>query len=336
MKIFYISVIENNAGWGAEYFVNRGFVENGHETITLDYRRHRHVLGDRFLEVKDDFDALFLQRGDFFPLELLRAVDRPRFFWATELVSRNRDQDRLFECGLFEHVFVHSAECRRTLTEKGVLPEEKVSTLVNGFDPRVFRKLPGVPKDIDVLYMGGKTPRREEWLECLGRRLNITQVRAFGDELNTYFNRAKIILNFHAEDFLDTETRVFETLGCGTFLLSEKLGDENPFTPGLHYIEADGIDDMAEKALHYLADEAGREEVAACGHQEALSGHTYAKRAETIASVFAKHPARRSGPPIDFGQVRAYAKSHRMEKIVGTVKEKTPKSVKNIIKKTIK
>ncbi len=79
MNIFYINVIENNAGWGAEYFVNQGFLDSGHETQTLDYRKFRESLASKFLEISD-FDVFLLQRGEGFPLELIEACQRPRFF----------------------------------------------------------------------------------------------------------------------------------------------------------------------------------------------------------------------------------------------------------------
>ena len=63
MNIFYINVIELNAKWGAEYFVNRGFIANGHQTFTLDYRKYRSFLAKKFLEMQEDFDVVFLQRG---------------------------------------------------------------------------------------------------------------------------------------------------------------------------------------------------------------------------------------------------------------------------------
>ena len=94
MNIFYINVIELNAKWGAEYFVNRGFIANGHQTFTLDYRKYRSFLAKKFLEMQEDFDVVFLQRGDHFPAELIEAVNRPRFFWASELVSRCREIGR--------------------------------------------------------------------------------------------------------------------------------------------------------------------------------------------------------------------------------------------------
>ena len=288
MKLFYINVIEQNTGWGAEVFVNKGYHILGHETHTLDYRKYRANLASKFLEAPD-FDALFLQRGDYFPIELLEACNRPRFFWASELVSRNRDQDRLFQCGLFKHIFVHSQQCKESVIQYKWAEPSSVSVLINGFDESVHRILPGIGKDIDILFIGSLTERRRKILDRLQQRfpLHITQV--FGEELVKMFNRARIVLNIHAEDHLDTETRVFETLGCGACLVSEKLSAENPFQPGLHYAEAATLEDMEDKLAYYLSNDRKRQQLAEQGHQEAIQKHTYTARAKFTIDIMQRY-----------------------------------------------
>ena len=60
MDILYINVIEQNAGWGAETFINKEFQAFGHNVTNLDFRKHRRVLATKLNEVAD-FDVLFLQ-----------------------------------------------------------------------------------------------------------------------------------------------------------------------------------------------------------------------------------------------------------------------------------
>lgn len=286
VSLFYISVIEQNAGWGAEYFVNRGFIKNGVKTITLDYRKNRGRIAREYLTIKEDFDALLLQRGDCFPIELLRAVSRPRFFWASELISRNRDQDRLLSSGVFDHIFVHSDSCKKAAIDIFHLQPDRVSVLINGFDETVQYRKEGVEKDIDVLFIGNLGfKHRRETIDKLRSMCSIQVLSAFGKDLTDYFNRARIVLNIHAEDYLDTETRVFEALGCGAFLISEKLSTENPFKPNTHYIEVNDANEMAEKIKYYLAHEKEREIVANAGFSEALQKHTYIQRAAGILAV---------------------------------------------------
>lgn len=314
MKIFYINVIEKNKGWGAECFVNRGFIKNGHTTINLDYRINRYNLSSKFLTLNRDFDALFLQRGDWFPIELLKAIKRPRFFWASELVSRCRDQDRLLKSGLFEHIFVHSSNCKKTICSKKWITEDRISVLLNGFDETVHFKIPNIKKDIDILFIGNILPRRKIWLENLRKHFKITVARAFGEEMTKLFNRSKIILNIHAEEYIDIETRVFETLGCGSFLLSEELSTDNPFSSGKHLIEVSNIQEMIEKIEYYLVHDNEREYITYKGHIEALTKHTYTRRAEEISRIFSNYLEHYIGPAIDKKVVYSYQEKEKLIK----------------------
>ncbi len=308
MRLLYISAIEETAGWGAEASVNEALRALGVETTTLDFRRHRWRLSDQFLKLPE-FDALFLQRGDYFPLDLLEACRRPRFFWASELVSRRRDQHHLLRSGLFDHVFVRTQECRRILAERGWVPPDKSSILLSAYDHRVHRPLPGVEKTIDVLFAGSLTPRRDRILKQLGSRFNVdVRTGVFGHDLVLLFNRARIVLNIHATDHLDTETRVYEALGSGSFLLSEPLSQECPFERSIHLVTAAFPTEMERAIEYYLEDEARREEIASRGHRAAAKEHTYEARAEAIFNIISGHVKPNDSPSeaLDRAAVRKF------------------------------
>jgi hypothetical protein len=309
MKIFYINVIEQNAGWGTEYFVNQGFLNNGHETHNLDFRKNRLHLSKKFLEAPD-FDVLLLQRGDYFPVDLIKACNRPRFFWATELVSRRSDQDLLLQSHLFQHIFVHTLACKEEIVRKGWMEPAGISIMLNGFGESVHRKLPMIEKDIDVLFVGGISNRRRAILDRLRKKYSVQEHRAFGEDLVDLTNRAKIVLNIHFEEFLDTETRVFETLGCGSFLLSERLSSENPFVSGTHLVEVNDIDEMESKIVWYLDHAEERERIAQSGYEEALSKHTYTDRAREIGDLMQGFmPSERYGiPSFDINKIKSYGR----------------------------
>lgn len=284
MKLLYSNVIEQNKGWGAEWFVNKAFHAIGVETQTIDYRAHRFSLPCKFFFSKP-FEYFLLQRGDRFPLEILDNIKTPKFFWASELVSRRRDQDRLFQYKEFDHVFVRGHACKSIITQKGWMAEEKISILLSAFDPAIFNKQE-VKKDIDVLFVGSLTSRRKE---IISKLQNITVTKAYGAELSKLINRSKIVLNIHAENFADTETRVFEVLGSGSFLLTEKLASENPFKDGSHLVELD-IHEFDKKIHYYLEHENEREKIAQQGYAEAHAHHTYVHRAKYIETIFKKFP----------------------------------------------
>lgn len=285
MNILYVNVIEENAEWGAEVFMDRALRTLGHETQCLDFRRHRSELAQRLNKMSRP-DAFLLQRGDGFPLPLIRAIRVPRFFWASELVARCRDQDRLLSSGLFEHVFLRTTDCIDAVVERGWLKRNQCSVLMSGFDTDQADVLPDSPRDIDVLFVGSATERRSAILgqlsAALGDRLTVTS--AWGLDQSALFKRARIVLNIHAEEFLDVETRVFEVLGAGALLITEKLAADNPFS-STDLVEVISPDEMISSARYYLDHEAERAAIATCGNACARSNHTYLARARQIVEI---------------------------------------------------
>lgn len=287
MRILYANVIEQHAGWGAEWFMNLAFQALGHTTHCVDYRENRYLLHRRFLEAPQ-CDVFFLQRGDGFPFPIIEAVQVPRLFWTSELVARCRDHDRLLKSGLFDHVFLRTPACIDAVVSKGWLKREQCSVLLSAFDEKVHRPLPEVTKDIDVLFVGSITPRRREFLDKISDVCELTVASAFGEEMVKLMNRAKIVLNIHAGDYLDTETRVFEALGCGAFLLTERLSSENPFS-AQDLVQFDSVDELVGKLRYYLMHDQERGRIARHGHVSALNGHTYMHRAQEIVDIMSKY-----------------------------------------------
>ena len=283
MKIFYANVIEKNAGWGSDYFLDKALRGLGHETYCVDYRKNRYRLYQRFINAPD-CDAFLLQRGDYFPIPLIKSLQIPRFFLTTELVSRCRDQERLLKSGLFDHIFLHTRNCIDTIISKNWVKPSQCSLLLPAFDENLQRKIPGTVKDIDLLFVGRLSSRRRIILQKIASRFNCLVTKAFGEDLVRLFNRTKIILNIHTEDFLDIETRVFETLGCGSFLLTEQLSSENPFSDR-ELVQFEDTEDLMKKIRYFLDHNEEREAIAERGHVSNLKNHTYTHRAQQILEV---------------------------------------------------
>jgi spore maturation protein CgeB len=97
------------------------------------------------------------------------------------------------------------------------------------------------------------------------------------------------VLNIHAEEYLDVETRVFEVLGSGGFLITEKLAQENPFKDGVHLIETENIEEMSKKIRWYLSHDQERNEISDHGYKEAVRSHTYDSRALFVTDIVKKY-----------------------------------------------
>ncbi|XOV91157.1 MAG: glycosyltransferase [Bacteroidota bacterium] len=184
---------------------------------------------------------------------------------------------------------MRTPSCRKILNVNHQIPEDKIEIFLSAFDQGTFFHKK-VKKDIDVLFVGAITERRSHILtrlkSVLGDRLIVT--KAFGDELNNLLNRARIILNIHGTDHLDTETRVFEVLGSGGFLITEKLSNESPFIPGIDLIECATIDEIIQRTLSFLIEsrDESRIEIANAGYQKVLAHHTYFSRSKHLARKF--------------------------------------------------
>jgi len=256
MKILYIAV-HQHLNWGAEYFVNNTLKKTGCETICLDFRKHRHILNERItgLVRRYDPDIILLQRGDNLPGDLFDGLDKPVIFWASELVSRTADQNACIRSPDIDFVFFHSVECFKTILETGWRSTGNSGILINGFSSDIIDSIPYRDRDIDILFVGHINSRRLDILDALAAYFPIKVVSGvYGIDYFRLLKRAKIVLNIHFTDRLDLETRIFEALGCGTCILTEKLSEDAAWV-GLDrncLVEADGLKEVPDKIQHLL------------------------------------------------------------------------------------
>ena len=194
LEILYINVTEQNAGWGAETFINKSFNSLGHSITNIDFRKNRHSLASELLKV-NKADILFLQRGDRFPKNLLKLCNRPKFFWATELVSRNRDQDALLKSNIFNHIFVRSNDCKKRVIKNCWASTDHISVMLGGFDKKLHHK-EHMAKDIDILFVGSMLPRRESIIRKLSSQFHIEVCSVFGKEMSHLFNPVKDCIEY--------------------------------------------------------------------------------------------------------------------------------------------
>lgn len=184
-----------------------------------------------------------------------------------------------------------------------------------GFDPRILDVLPALAPSRDVVFVGalnGLRHRRgnrvfakaagrlpiEFWGYDLRGWLPGSPIRrgyrgeAWGLEMYRLLRDARIALNRHiaeAEEYANN-MRLYEATGAGSLLLTDakrNLGEL--FEPGREVVTYDDVDDLVEKAHHYLAHEDERAAVAAAGQARTLRDHTYEVRMRELAEILRKH-----------------------------------------------
>lgn len=173
---------------------------------------------------------------------------------------------------------------------------------VDGMDRR------GVTRDIDLLFLGGDTPRRGALLASLApllwsRRCQIRLFRfsapvdgqvpglVFGTAKYDLLARSRILLNLHRDDALPAYfewARMVEAMANGCAVVSEPSTGCEPLAPGVHFVETD---DLVATVAHLLDDP---ERCAAVGEAAADAVLREHRLAPALASVL---DAVESAPP---------------------------------------
>jgi spore maturation protein CgeB len=313
--VHLVGAQNTNYPWSFEDKIADVMTDLGIRVISTDFRQERKRL-HQLLSQKADL--LLVCKGDWISPRLIQSVPIPKTLWYAEYVGRGHDpldyataKNRrvlAYNGSVFDYVFSHDQSslgvyrklgCRRV----GWLPTAAVY-------PRVHSKL-DVPKEHDVVFVGTQTPRRARILLELSKYFQVHMPQVWDAvELNELLNRSRIVLNIHASEVLNTETRLCEALGAGAFLLSEEISCPDMFEDGQHlvYWRQGQVDELMTKIDYYLNHEKEREKIARSGHAYALEHHTLEKRIDTLLSTVI--PEKWPGRPAAF--VRETARRGRV------------------------
>lgn len=289
--ILYLNKIDTNAGWGAEVFLNHAFRNLGVEAINVDYQTNQYKVTQAIAPYAEVASATLVQRGVGYriPSSVIKLLPQPRILLLTELVNRVQNQSYMWSSKLFDYFYVRTPLCKNHLVKRYGIAPDRIEVFLSAFDDSVFCPL-DVEKDIDILFVGAMTERRKQVIAKLkvtfGDRLIVKSV--FGKELNDCFNRSKVVLNIHGENFLDTETRIFEALGARSFVISEQLSEESPFEDKKDLVIAKSLPEMIELVQSYLDKSSDniRQEIAGYGQKKVLNFHTYFCRGKQLISKY--------------------------------------------------
>ncbi len=153
-------------------------------------------------------------------------------------------------------------------------------------DPDFHRKM-NLPKIYDVAFVGSLDPKdypeRVRILEKLSKKFKVhTFHKVYREEMVRILNQAKIVFNkSHSGDI---NFRIFETLSCGSFLITDRLnnGLQDLFQDGKHLAMYDNLGELEDKVSYYLTHDEEREQIASTGQKEVRDKHTFYHRAKTM------------------------------------------------------
>jgi len=124
------------------------------------------------------------------------------------------------------------------------------------------------------------------WKETPARHLY--QGRVGVNRVHGLYCRTRVNLNSHIRPEADgyLNSRCFELLGCGAFMLTDKVpGMERTFDLAKHCVTYRSQAELIVKAKYYVRAAEERAEIAAAGKAHVLAHHTYKERAVEIVRL---------------------------------------------------
>lgn len=138
-------------------------------------------------------------------------------------------------------------------------------------------------KTINVGFCGSYRPE----IEILNRFNIKKDIFVIGEDMVKSINSYKI--HFNKNISIDINYRTFETLGCQTFLLTNKSPDlEELFNIGNELVVYDNNDDLFEKVEYYLKNEKERNDIEKMGFERVKKNHTYLSRSNELIEIINK------------------------------------------------
>jgi len=301
MKINLIGKAANLA-WGCESMMHRGFETLGHQ-VTFANMRDEDLTGLPPADLNVISQGYGLSRVAI--QHLRKTTGAPTICWHAEVMSPEwptMDEVVLAKANAlsrnaaaFDLVVHHCSCCLSTVTALGA---RRVAWCPSsGVDATVHRRL-AVEKEIDIGVYGYASARRIQWIQdtlaCLPRGFrwawpDAIADRCYGAALVQYLNRCRVVLNCHYSSSPNTETRLYEALGCGVPVVSEPISMPElfPIGRGVAYGETpEALATQMETILGLAAD--AYQDFADTGYRLVHQQYQYQTQCATFLDVVAK------------------------------------------------
>lgn len=301
-KVLKIAVayrgIPQSRGWATGDNLARAFRRLGHDV----YAYGNYYNTDERLEsspLPKELDLLVYcecNDGDPQYLELRKQKARARVYWDFDVDNgRQGKAEQLAKQIGFDIIFhankLYSDYFKKFAARSVFLPY--------AFDDEHFKKLK-IKKRHDTVIIGTPYPQRRQYVKKLKKMgADVEFINGvYREDFVRALNEVKVHLNLNiygpGGDGL-LVGRVWETIGCGTFLLTQRKDFiEDFFENGKHLVLFDSEKECSEKIKYYLEHESEREKIARQGYEFGLEHHTYLARAKKIieeSSDLLKQPA---------------------------------------------
>lgn len=267
----------SNHPWGMENELHRALEKLGITIIDTDFRRDHNRLPELF---QQEAHVMLVIKGNGIPPELIKRLPCKTILWYQDdiFTTEHASKQITYNGWAFDMVYSFDKMAIDLYRELGV---KDPRWLPLAMSPTVHRKTFLTEKKYDISFVGNIYPNRKILLERLARRFNLFVTQAFMDDMVRIFNESKIVLNLGIGP-TGIQQRVFEVMGCGSFLLTNEIPQESRlFKDRVHlvYFNDTNIEELAE---YYLSHDEEREAIALAGYREVNNGHTFLHRIQKI------------------------------------------------------
>ena len=273
LRIMLIGARFSNFPWGTENFIYRTLLGFGHEVIDVDFRRDRdHVA----VLIQQPADLVITFKGSGINPRLIEMLNCPTILWYPDdlLTVQHAWDDLQYGGYAYDHVYYMNRIGLPKLHEMGI---SHCSFLPPATDTAIYQYLPGTEKKYDVVFVGNIYPSRRALLDRLKIKFNVFETKAFMEDMARIFNEAKIVLNLGIGSN-GYNLRVFEALGCRSFLLTNEIDQEDILFEDRKHLVYFNEHTIEDSIRYYLDHDEEREAIAENGYQEVCAKHTFKHR----------------------------------------------------------
>jgi spore maturation protein CgeB len=203
-------------------------------------------------------------------------------YWSQDCIYGSTLRTQLHGMNIYQYdiVFVAHENCRRYFRELGL----RVEWLPFAYDPTICATPRStVVPNFDLAFIGTLRKERLKLLEQVlsGGSLRYFVGNAYYHDMASIYAKSKIVLNVSERGELNW--RVFEALGCRSFLLTNDSGEiSRVFEPGKHLAVWRDVEDLRDQIEKYLINNNERIRIAREGHMEVMKKHTIYHRVEAV------------------------------------------------------
>ncbi|MDR4509101.1 MAG: glycosyltransferase [Candidatus Brocadiaceae bacterium] len=272
LRIHLVGAGKSNFPWGMENEIARALLLEGIDIIETDYRMESGNLVHRFMQ---EAHFMLVCKGSGIPPDLIREYPGRTLLWYQDdiFTTSHALRDLTFNGHAFDTVYSFDKSAIEEYQKYGM---KDVRWLPLAMSPALHRKL-FFPKKYDISFIGNIHPNRRPFLEKLRKKFNVFVKQAFVEEMVQIVNQTRIVLNLGIGR-TGIQQRVFETLGCGSFLLTNEIPKDSQLFTNQNHLVYFKEDTLEELISYYLKHEDERETIAQNGYLEAHAKHTFTHR----------------------------------------------------------